>query len=201
MFPRFDNLILDQLHQITSTLDDRSWPEPGRAAECLIELRRLWTDGHRTSDLVPEWYVVLKRVLIESLSPTLILESTCEYVRASRSVDEAFELFTESPRSLDILGRFSSGSPFLTQVLLRDTDSLPFLTQHRRITELKSREEFCAEAGQILDGDSQTALVKLRLYQRREQLRIGMCDIFGLLSLQYITLQLSLLADAMAKNV
>ena len=199
MFPRFDNLILDQLHQITSTLDDRSWPEPGRAAECLIELRRLWTDGHRTSDLVPEWYVVLKRVLIESLSPTLILESTCEYVRASRSVDEAFELFTESPRSLDILGRFSSGSPFLTQVLLRDTDSLPFLTQHRRITELKSREEFCAEAGQILDGDSQTALVKLRLYQRREQLRIGMCDIFGLLSLQYITLQLSLLADAMVR--
>ena len=73
MFPRFDNLILDQLQQITSTLDDRGWPQPRRAAECLIELRRLWADGHRTVDLVPEWYVVLKRVLMESLSPTLIL--------------------------------------------------------------------------------------------------------------------------------
>jgi glutamate-ammonia-ligase adenylyltransferase len=199
MFPRFDNLIPDQLHQMTSTLDACGWSQPGRAAACLIELRRLWEDDRRTAGLAPEWYVVLKRVLQKSLSPTLTLESTCDYVRASRCVDDAFNLFTESPRSLEILGRFSSGSPFLTQVLLRDIDSLTFLTQHRRITELKSREEFCAEASQILDGDSQSAFVKLRLYQRREQLRIGMCDIFGLLSLQYITLQLSLLADAMVR--
>jgi len=199
MFPRFDNLISDQLHQITSALKDRGWSQPGRAAECLIELRNLWEDDRRTADLTPEWYVVLKRVLMKSLSPILTLESACDFVRASTYVDDAFDLFTKSPRSLDILGRFSSGSPFLTQVLLRDTNSLAFLTQHRRITELKSREDFCAEASQILDADSHASFVKLRLYQRREQLRIGMCDIFGLLSLQSITLQLSLLADAMVR--
>ncbi len=199
MIPQFDNLIPDQLDQITAALNGSGWLQANRAAECLIELRRRWEDGGGTVELPPEWYVVLRRILRKSRSPALMLESACEFVRATQCSTDAFALFTESPRSLDILDRFASGSRFLTQVLLRNPDTLPFLARHRRISELKSREDFCAEARRFQGDDSRPAVVQLRLYQRREQLRIGMCDIFGLLGLQHVTLQLSLLADAMVR--
>ncbi|MCH2211985.1 MAG: hypothetical protein MK110_11830 [Fuerstiella sp.] len=199
MFPRFENLVPEQLGPISASLDDCGWLQPHRAAECLIELRRLWhesvgSDG--SDENVPEWYVILTRLLKESLAPTATLQSTCEFVRVTKHSGDAFGLFSDLPRSLDILARFSIGSPYLTQVLLRDPQSLPFLAQHRRISELKSRNDFCEEAGQLPAGNARSVLLNLRLYQRREQLRIGMCDVFGLLSLRHVTLQLSLLADA-----
>ena len=199
MIPHFENLVPDRLDQVAAALDSSGWLQADRAAECLVELRRLWEEGGGIPELPPEWYVVLGRVLQESASPTLMLGSVCEFVRATQSTDEAFALFTESPRSLEILRRFSSGSPFLTQVLLRNPNTLPFLARYRKISELKSREEFCVEARRFQDASFQPALVSLRLYQRRELLRIGMCDVFGLLGLRHVTLQLSLLADAMVR--
>lgn len=197
MFPRFDNLLPDRLDQLAVSLTESGWSQPREAAECLIELRRLWEAAGGTAETSREWYAVFRRVLQESAGPALTLRAACEFVRSTPTAEDAFALFTESPRSLEILGRFATGSSFLTQVLLRDPGSLPFLTRHRRVSELKSREEFCEEARRFLAQDPRAALVRLRLYQRREQLRIGMCDVFGLLNLQRITLQLSLLADAM----
>ncbi|MEO2035898.1 MAG: hypothetical protein ABGZ35_27805 [Planctomycetaceae bacterium] len=197
MFPRFDNLIPGQLDQLASDLGHDGWTQPRVAAGYLIELRRLWEAGGGSAESSREWYAVLRRVLQDARGSALTLGAVCEFVRATQCASDAFALFTNSPRSLEILGRFASGSSFLTQVLLRDSDSLSFLTEHRRVSELKSREDFCAEAKRFLENEARPALTALRLYQRREQLRIGMCDVFGLLNLQHITLQLSLLADAM----
>ncbi|MCH2200919.1 MAG: hypothetical protein MK102_03035 [Fuerstiella sp.] len=199
MFPRFENLIPEQMDHIATILGDCGWLHPRRAAECLVELRRLWDECVEPAEFPPEWYIILTRVLKESFAPTATLESTCEFVRVTKQSGDAFRLFSELPRSLDILARFSIGSPYLTQVLLRDPEALPFLARHRRISELKSRNDFCEEAGQQPADDARTVLLNLRLYQRREQLRIGMCDVFGLLSLRHVTLQLSLLADAIVR--
>jgi len=198
MFPRFDKLKPEHLDDVTMAFEGRESVDVARAAECLIDLRQLWEQSGDESEATPEWYVILRRLLQEVVRPSLLLDATCDFVRATRRPQDAFTLFTESPRSLDILGRFSSGSPFLTQVLLRNPESLAFLAKHRRVSELKPREQFVAEAREFLAMEAAGSPLKaLRQFQRREQLRIGMCDIFGLLSLQYVTLQLSLLADAL----
>ncbi len=200
MFPRFDKLVPEHADHVASVLVVCEAADAPRTAECLIDLRELWVQSGGGTETSPEWYVILRRLLKEVISPLLFLNATCEFVRATPNPQDAFKLFTESPRSLDLLGRFSSGSPFLTQVLLRNPDSLGLLARHRRIAELKSREQFVSEAQEFLAGEGGNfPLRALRQFQRREQLRIGMCDIFGLFSLQYVTLQLSLLADALVR--
>src|SRR5262249_43078066 len=47
--------------------------------------------------------------------------------------------------------------------------------------------------------DPEDQLNALRRFQRWELLRIGTCDFFGLLDLRRVTVQLSLLADAMTR--
>jgi len=200
MFPRFDKLLPEHMDHVADALVVCDVDDAVRGAQCLVELRQMWVQCGGGTESTPEWYVILQRLLQEVISPLLFLQATTDFVRATPKPQDAFALFTESPRSLDILGRFSSGSPFLTQVLLRDPESLGHLTRHRRIAELKPREQFVLEAQKFLTGrPGDNPLRALRQFQRREQLRIGMCDIFGLLSLQYVTLQLSLLADALVR--
>lgn len=201
MFPRFDNLVPEQLSQITRSIEAFGWTSSRRLAECLIALRQQWqTQQDQGSDQpVPEWFVVLRRVLRESLDPVATAEAAVEFVQGTQPTSAAFRLFEESPRSLDILSRFSGGSPFLTQILIRDPQALPSLTQNRRVADVKSSEQFCEEARSELQADSRPPLVALRTFQRRESLRIGMCDVFGLMSLHHVTLQLSALADAMVQ--
>lgn len=200
MFPRFDKLVPEHLDHVTAALVECESEDAQREARYLVDLRQLWQQSGGETESAPEWYVILRRLLQEVISPLLFLDATCEFVRATPNPQDAFALFVESPRSLDILGRFSSGSPFLIQVLLRDPGSLGLLARHRRVAELKSREQFVAEAHDFFErSGNESPLRALRQFQRREQLRIGMCDVFGLLSLQYVTLQLSLLADALVR--
>ncbi len=201
MFPRFDNLVPERLEEICQAFDLQGWGSSAWLAECLIRLRQLWEESGAAgkNQQSPEWYLVLRRVLKESLDPAATVEAAVDYVRASQPAADAFRLFEESPRSLDILSRFSGGSPFLTRILKRDPQALPALTLNRRISDVKTGEQFCDEARAALAADPRPALVALRTFQRREQLRIGMCDVFGLLNLHHVTLQLSSLADAMVQ--
>lgn len=156
-------------------------------------------------DLEPQWYQSLKRVLQEAPSPEAILESLDHYLNRSRDVDSAFLLFEETPRALEILARLSCSSSFLTQILVNDPQSLASLARERRTAEMKSREDFrdtaFAAISTITSATPSLAekLDALRAFQRREILRIGMCDAFGLFDLKFVTLQISLLADALVQ--
>ncbi|MEP3480137.1 MAG: glutamine synthetase adenylyltransferase [Fuerstiella sp.] len=153
----------------------------------------------------PQWYQSLKRILQEAPSPETILESLDHYVKRSRDVQSAFLLLEETPRALEILARLSCSSSFLTQILVNDPQSLASLARERRTAEMKSREDFrdtaMAAISKIASGKPTLAqkLDALRAFQRREILRIGMCDAFGLFDLKFVTLQISLLADALVQ--
>ena len=155
-----------------------------------------------TADMAsPAWYGALQRVLKEAPLRDTVLNVVEQYVRNAMEHFDPFSLFENTPRSLDILARIACGSPFLTQTLLADPICLTSLTARGRTAEIKSREQFVleAEAALLVQSDRTARLSELRRYQRRELLRIGMCDAFGLLDLRFVTLQLSLLADAMVQ--
>ena len=149
----------------------------------------------------PAWYWNLQRVCHDAPVKDFVLQVVDQYVRNAHSQFDVFALFNATPRALGILARLACASPFLTQTLLADPPYLTELALHGRTSEMKSREQFVQEATSALatSGKRTQKLSELRRFQRRELLRIGMCDAFGLLDLRFVTLQLSLLADAMVQ--
>lgn len=130
--------------------------------------------------------------------------SLVNFERFVNSVDDRAELFAylaSNPRAVEILVRLFVGSQFLTGILLRNPDYLRQLTQHKGLAEFKSRQQFRDEG---LERASRVEglvneLDELRRFQHWELLRIGACDSFGLMDLKSVTVQLSLLADALVQ--
>lgn len=203
MFPQFDKLLESDFDQNAVLLSDAGVCDGAAAARSLMRLRHAYRSFTEAEEAEPEpqWYKTLKRVLLEAPLPASVVQTVDEFVDKSDSAQTAFQLFQETPRSLEILARLACGSPFLTQTLLNQPSALRELTTERRTAEMKARDEFLAEALGEADSARSTTdkLNVLRRYQRREILRIGMCDAFGLLDLKFVTLQISLLADAMVQ--
>ncbi|MDG1895957.1 MAG: hypothetical protein P8J37_13715 [Fuerstiella sp.] len=206
MFPRFDNLTAAKIAQNARLLIELGYSDPESAIQCLVRLREtsLACDLMHSTQIgrsVPVWFKTLKRILLEVPDPEAVIRATDAFVTNSALRKDAFSLFEETPRSLEVLARLACGSSFLTQTLLADTEALRHLTTERRTAEMKSREKFCEEAWDFLveDATPEDQLLRLRRFQRRQILRIGMCDAFGLLDLKFVTLQISLLADAMVQ--
>ena len=212
MFPQFEQLTEDQSEENLRRLKGLGFSEPDSGLRVLTRLRehylalgstRTGTSKSSTAQTsaVPGWYEILERVVREAPLRDTVLAVVDQYVRNASEHIDVFSLFEQTPRSLEILARLACGSPFLTQILLADPLCLTTLTLHGRTSEMKSREQFISEA---MNGPDKVRLrteklSALRKYQRRQLLRIGMCDAFGLLDLRFVTLQLSLLADAMVQ--
>ncbi|MBL8816135.1 MAG: glutamine synthetase adenylyltransferase [Planctomyces sp.] len=207
MFPRFEKLIEAEKAYHLPFLEEFGFRDPALAWTHLGRIRSRWLNrrGSNSAEFTamsaPQWYETLQRVLREAPLRDTVLAVVDQFIRNADQQVDPFALFEQSPRSLDVLARVACGSPFLTQTLLSDPTCLTALTVHGRTADVKSREQFVMEAELATEFQpSRTEkLRELRRYQRRELLRIGMCDAFGLLDLRYVTLQLSLLADAMVQ--
>ena len=158
------------------------------------------SDAHR--DALTTTLPMLLSALQAAATPD---QSLINFERLMQAVDDSLELLqflAENPRGVEILVKLFVNSQFLTEILLRHPDWLHQLTQHQRIAEFKSRDQFRDEAQAAVDAFPGIAgqLDELRRFQQGELLRIGACDNFGLMDLKSITLQLSLLADAIVQT-
>lgn len=213
MFPEFHHLPDAGRAESVVRLRLLGFSDPEAAQRALARLQTYWqqtsprtsasaaTDTSSESDAEPRWYLILQRVLREAPLRDTVLSVIEQFVRNAVTKMDVFGLFEQSPRCLDILARLACASPFLTQTLLADPLFLTTLTLHGRTAEMKSREQFVSEAMMATERQLKrpAMLGELRRYQRRQLLRIGMCDAFGLLDLRFVTLQLSLLADSMVQ--
>ncbi|MHC4878802.1 MAG: [protein-PII] uridylyltransferase family protein [Planctomycetota bacterium] len=124
--------------------------------------------------------------------------------RLLQTVDDPLRLLqflADNPRAVEILLKLFVSSRYLTEILIRNVEYLDRLTNYGRVAEFKSREEFFADAFSAVDHCSTYAdrLDALRRCQQWEQLRLAACDSFGLFDLKSVTLQLSLMADALVQ--
>lgn len=215
MIPRFDNLTDSNLQQNRALLQQMAMSDPDQVLNSLNRIAAIFhaqsnevetaTDAQNSlqADLAdcPQWYQSLSRVLRRAPSAEAIVQAVEQYLSRSRNVHSEFQLFDENPRSLEILARLACSSLFLTQILINEPGSLASLAHERRMAEMKAREDFRDQA--TVATETATSLSEkldaLRSFQHREILRIGMCDAFGLLDLKFVTLQISLLADALVQ--
>lgn len=195
------------LESAWQSICDEDFANPEAARTALRQIAAWWQESCAAGGILtapdepPAWAATLQRVLREAPLREAVLVAIAGFIRNARSGFDPFQLFSRSPRALEVLARLACGSPFLTQTLLSDPQCLAALTLHGRTADTKDREQFIHEAQQCLLAatDRPARLRELRRYQRRQLLRIGMCDAFGLMDLKFITLQLSLLADAMVQ--
>lgn len=106
--------------------------------------------------------------------------------RFARAVPDRLTLLRDlaaNPRALEILVTLFAGSQFLTEILLRNPEYFERLVAYQNLVQ----------PGR---ADCQSALHR---FQRWELLRIGMCDLLGLLDLNGVTAQLSALADSLVQ--
>lgn len=208
MLPNLRNLTSE--HHATNEVQmrDSGFVHPDASMRVLLRLVAQWESAKAANeDLAdnepegPAWYWNLQRVCQEAPLKDEVLNVVEQFVRNAQEKSDVFGLFNATPRALEIVARLACGSPFLTQILLADPGYLASLSLHGRTSEMKSRDQFIDEAMEAFGTHRQraTKLSELRRFQRRELLRIGMCDAFGLLDLRFVTLQLSLLADAMVQ--
>ena len=208
MLPSFDNLSESQLIANVSLFRAAGFSDPEAAVRAMMRITSLWrasleqdSEAKTGASDEPPWYWSLQRVCHEAPIKDFVLNVVDQYVRNAHEQFDVFALLNATPRALGILARLACASPFLTQTLLADPPYLTTLALHGRTSEMKTREQFVQEASTaIATGRKRPQrLCELRRFQRRELLRIGMCDAFGLLDLRFVTLQLSLLADAMVQ--
>ncbi|MFT5325837.1 MAG: glutamate-ammonia-ligase adenylyltransferase [Planctomycetaceae bacterium] len=161
----------------------------------------LCSDDERRSALT-EALPMLLAALTESANPDSSILNLERFIHTVPDAAATLRFLADNPRAVEILVKLFVNSQFLTEILLRNPEYLERLTQHKRIADFKSREDFRDEAEQALAtaDDPQPKFETLRTYQHWELLRISACDNFGLLDLKSVTVQLSLLADAIVQT-
>jgi glutamate-ammonia-ligase adenylyltransferase len=183
--------------EIDRLLEPIEFQEPSVA---LQRLRSQCPDSDRR-DAMTRCLPMLLAALEESATPDT---SVLHLERLLQSVADPLALLTflgDNPRAVEILLKLFVNSRYLTEILLRKPDYLERLTNFGRMAEFKSRDEFFTDALAACEtcGSYAEHLDALRRCQQWEQLRLAACDSFGLLDLKSVTLQLSLMADALVQ--
>lgn len=158
-------------------------------------------DSKLTAALAANGLHKLIGLLSEIADPDAGMIDFERFVRQAADRVELFQFLDDNPRAIDVLVRLFASSRYLTETVLRYPQTLRELTRHRRLADLKSREEFLDGALSVVGQarDNASRLDALRRFQRWELLRIGACDAFGLIDLRAATVQLSLLADSLVQ--
>jgi glutamate-ammonia-ligase adenylyltransferase len=109
------------------------------------------------------------------------------------------EALSAQRRTLEILATLFAGSQFLTEILLRNPDYLQQLGDYRQLARPKEVEQLYQEAFQQAFSHEAyiDRLEAARRFQKRELLRIGVCDLLDLYDFPTAALQLSNLADSL----
>lgn len=168
-----------------------------RAAKNLISLRG---EG-KTRQVFARLAVVAWDALAESPDPDMALNNWERYAHALPSRLDHFETLLSQPRKIEILLAVFAGSQFLADTLARNPDYLDWMASPGLIHSIRKRETLVEELREISDGNTSEEWRKsLRLFRKREILRIGTRDICLSVPLPDIVTELSNLAEAIVEE-
>lgn len=153
------------------------------------------------ADAAAETILQIVNLLSAAADPSAGIGDFERFTQRVADREGLYDFLSGNPRAVEMMVRLFTSSRYLTETLLRNPASLQELIQHRQLADLKSREEFFEKAISVSRpaGSTVTDLNALRRFQRYEILRIGACDLFGLIDLRSATVQLSLLADSLVQ--
>ncbi len=172
--------------------------DPAVAYERLTQMADAGPDRHEFCRCLPTLLITLADIA----DPDGVLITFDHFLQNVPDKLEMFRFLGDSPRAVEMLVGLSMSSEFLSEILRKNPAYLGPLANYHHLAELKSRQDFFAAAQKAVAeaDDAAEQLDALRRYQRWELLRIGACDLFGLADMRSVTIQLSLLADALVQS-
>ncbi|MCA9520896.1 MAG: bifunctional [glutamate--ammonia ligase]-adenylyl-L-tyrosine phosphorylase/[glutamate--ammonia-ligase] adenylyltransferase [Myxococcales bacterium] len=125
-----------------------------------------------------------------------------EFIRVLGRRYNHYRFLVEQPDPRRLLITLFGTSPFLSKILLQQPDLLFHLLQAGTIHQRKSKAEYDAEIGEVLQGDAalEEQLISLRRYKNEEVLALGLADIGESLAPLELNLGLSELAHSILER-
>ncbi len=167
------------------------------AARCLRRLASRAEGREAFLGCLPTLLTALQGVA----SPDRVLVNLERFVQSAPDRQALLRYLADNPRAIEVLATLFAGSQFLTEILLRTPEYFERLIAYKRLAQPKDVKGLYAEALEAIApfAEIDARLDALRRFQRWELLRIGTCDLLGLLDLATVTDQLSGLADSLVR--
>jgi [glutamine synthetase] adenylyltransferase / [glutamine synthetase]-adenylyl-L-tyrosine phosphorylase len=167
------------------------------AARVLRRIAQEFCRRDAFSAFFPHLWIALN----ESAGPDRVLGSFERFLFSAADAADTCQFLAEHPRLVEILVKIFSSSQFLTDILLRNPEYFEDLMDLKRLARPKSVEHLVSNALSAASEQSSTIdqLDGVRRFQRRELLRIGVCDLLDLYDMPAATRQLSNLADSVVQ--
>jgi len=136
-----------------------------------------------------------------SPNPEQSLKNFLRFVENSFNKTSLYKDLAKYPQTIKMLLTIFGYSQYFADILVRDPELFQWLMYSDTIDKLKSKHEYKREISSLLSyATLSSKLNALRRYKRREILRIGVRDIFGVASFEETVQSLSDLAEAIIET-
>jgi glutamate-ammonia-ligase adenylyltransferase len=156
-------------------------------------------DEPRNRRLLAEFLGDLLSHLGESPDPDRALNTLERYTKAAVNRTNLYSYLKDSPRTVELLARTVWGSPFMADILIRDPELIYWLSDFRILNKKRLRADMTRDLSGALKylKDENRKLDILRLFKRKEILRIGVRDLLRLADVEETVSELSALGEVL----
>jgi len=181
--------------QVTSLLSPYGFKDIPKADANLQAMADDPRARHLLAGLVEEFLSCLAR----SADPDQGLNYFERYARAAINKVNLLSYLQSSPRVLDLLVTTFGASPFMSEILIRDPEYLYWVSDSRILHQERKKNELVRALSDALKGikTESKQLDLLRIFKRKEILRIGIRDLLKLASVESTGEALSDLAEVL----
>ena len=141
-------------------------------------------------------------ILSRTPSPDMALNNWERFIHSRTSPEFHYRLLMEQPMRMEILLRIFAGSQFLSDTLIRHPGYLDWIIMPENLHRIRSRKQLKEELLTPAPNphDPTRWLNRMRRFRRREMLRVGTRDMVLGVPTENVTLELSLLAEALCET-
>ncbi len=167
-----------------------------------INLKKLAGEGNRRK-IFSRLIVLAANILKREPDPDMALNNWERFEGVSESSEDHFASLMSQPKRLEIMLDIFSNSEYLSDTLIKNPDFFDWVTLPSNINRVRTRASITKDLRIFAprSAERETWLNALRLFKRREILRIGTRDICIKKPVEEIVLELSELADAIIDEV
>ena len=159
-------------------------------------------DDPRARQLLAEIIEELLSCIARSADPDQALNFFERFSRAAINKVHLFSYLKETPRVLDLLAATFGDSPFMSEILIREPEYLTWVSDPRILNEDRKKKDLVRDLSNALKHlKAETKqLDVLRIFKRKEILRIGVRDLLKRTAVEETVDALSVLAEVLIQK-
>jgi len=196
-----DLLLSPQLDsgQVASLLSPYGFKEIQKADANLQAM----ADDPRVRRLLAGILEELLSCMSRSADPDQALNFFERFAKAAINKVHLLSYLGENPRVLDLLATTFGGSPFMAEILIRDPEYLYWVSDARILNQDREKKDMVRDLSDALKylRTEPKKLDLLRIFKRKEILRIGVRDLLKLANAEETGRALSMLAEVLIQKV